>query len=117
SPPTSGDALDIERLRKAGSGPVTVEVLANFANSVSPSSRFGWYSAGQITDRNQLFTVAQSSAQTVRPVTTGSLSFDPSSPFGIYAEFPAFANRVVSSEKAFNTWETNAARQQKVRFY
>lgn len=117
SPPTSADELDIQLLRAAGVGPVTIEVLANFANSVSPSSRLGYYTPGSIADRTQLFTVAQSSAQRIRPTTTGSLSFNPTGDFGIYAEFPAFAGRVVTSERLLNTWETNAARKQKVRFY
>src|SRR5690606_26492506 len=51
SPATGGEGLDIQLLRKAGTGPVTVEILANFANSVSPSSRFGWYDGGQLVDR------------------------------------------------------------------
>lgn len=117
SPPTSGDALDIERLVAAGAGQVTIEMLGHFANSVSPSSRFGYYTPGTIADRTQLFTVSQSNAQTIRPIVDGKLAFTPSGPFGLYAEFPAFSNRIVTSEKAFNTWDSNTARQQKVRFY
>ena len=101
---TSGDGLDLERLSKAGGGPVTIEMLANFANSSSPSTRFGWYSPGQITDRNQLFTVGTASAQTVRPAINGVTTFDPGGDFSIYGEFPAFNNRVVASEHIFNTW-------------
>ncbi len=117
SPPTSADEVMIQQLRAAGAGPVSIEVLANFANSVSPSSRFGYYTPGNIADRTQLFTVGQSSAQRIRPTTTGSLSFTPSGAFGLYGEFPAFAGRVVASEKVLNTWDTNTARQQKIRFY
>jgi fibronectin type 3 domain-containing protein/regulation of enolase protein 1 (concanavalin A-like superfamily) len=117
SPPTSLDELAIQTLRKSGADPVTIEVLANFANSQNPSSRFGYYSPGTVGDRTQLFTVGLTSSQTVRPVTSGALSFNPSGDFGIYGEFPAFAGRVVTSEKYLNTWETNTARQQKVRFY
>jgi fibronectin type 3 domain-containing protein len=117
APPTSGETLNIERLVKAGTGPVTIEVLGNFANSVSPSSRFGWYSAGQLVDRKQLFTVAQQYAQMVRPITNGTLSFDPTGAFGLYGEFPAFSGRVVASETFYNTWESNTSRQQKIRFF
>lgn len=117
SPPTSGDALNIERLRAAGAGAVTIEMLGHFANSVSPSSRFGYYTPGSIADRKQLFTVAQAYAQTIRPLVNGNLSFTPTGDFGLYAEFPAFSNRIVTSEKAFNTWDSNTSRQQKVRFY
>jgi fibronectin type 3 domain-containing protein/regulation of enolase protein 1 (concanavalin A-like superfamily) len=117
SPPTSGDALDIERLRAVGGGAVTIEMLGHFANSVSPSSRFGYYTPGNVADRKQLFTVSQSNAQLIRPTVDGLLSFTPTGDFGLYAEFPAFSNRVVTSEKVFNTWDSNTARQQKVRFY
>ena len=55
APPTSGESIDIQKLVKAGAGNVTIEVLANFANSVSPSSRFGYYSPGDLATRTQLF--------------------------------------------------------------
>lgn len=111
------EEVAIQRLKKAGSGNVTIELLGNFANSVSPSSIFGYYSAGSPQGRTKLFQVDKAYAQTVTPVINGTSTFNPTGDFGIYGEFPAFAGRVVTSEKQFNTWDSNVARQQKVRFW
>lgn len=118
TPSTPNDEVVMQRLQKAGSGPVTVEVLANFANSVSPSSRFGWYNPGDVGFQNRLFNIAQADAQSVNATPQGVTSFDPGTrAFGIYGQFPAFSDRVVYSEDALNTWETNAAQKKKVRFF
>lgn len=118
TPSTPNDEVVMQRLQKAGSGPVTVELIANFANSVSPSSRFGWYSPGDVGFLNRLFNVNQADAQSVNPTPQGVTSFDPgSAAFGIYGQFPAFNDRVVYSEDALNAWETNAGRKKKVRFF
>ena len=111
------EEVAIQRLKKAGSGSVSIELLGNFSNSVSPASIFGYYSAGSPQGRTKLFQVDKQYNQTVTPVINGASTFDPAGDFGIYGEFPAFAGRVVTSEKQFNTWDTNVARQQKVRFW
>jgi len=117
---TPNDEVVMPRLQKAGSGPVTIEVLANFANSVSPSSRFGWYEPGNVGAYalNRLFNVGQTDAQSVNVTPQGVTSFDPgAASFGIYGQFPAFTDRIVYSEDSLNAWETNSARKRKVRFY
>ena len=118
TPTTPNDEVALQRLVKAGQGPVTIEVLANFANSVSPSSRFGWYTPGDVGFLNRLYNVAQADAQSVNVTPQGVTTFDPgSAAFGVYGQFPAFSDRVVYSEDTLNAWETNAARKKKVRFY
>lgn len=118
-PPASGnDEVLLQRLQKAGSGSVTVELLANFANSVSPSSRFGWYDPGTIGALNKLFDVGVADAQSVNPIAQGTTTFDPgNATFGIYGQFPAFTDRVVYSEDSLNRWESNTSNRRKVRFY
>ncbi len=117
--PAGTDEITLGALRKAGSGPVTIELLANFAGKVgNTSTRFGYYRPGTIQDRTQLFAVNDTNAQTASPDFSGSLSFDPGlAAFGLYGEFPVFSNRIVASEAALNTWETNSSRRQKMRFF
>jgi len=119
TPPGAGnDEVLLQRLQKAGSGSVTVELLANFANSVSPSSRFGWYDPGTVAAFNKLFDVGVADAQSVNPVAQGTTTFDPGNAnFGLYAQFPAFTDRAVYSEDSLNRWEPNASNRRKVRFY
>lgn len=117
-PSTPNDEVVVQRLVKAGSGDVRIELLAIMANSVSPSVKFGWYEAGLTHKKTQLFTVPQADAQTVHPSPAGTLSFDPgNSPFGIYGAFPAFSGREVYSEDVLNQWESNSSLRRKVRFY
>ncbi|HMO25115.1 MAG TPA: choice-of-anchor D domain-containing protein, partial [Tepidisphaeraceae bacterium] len=117
-PATPNDEVLVQRLQKAGSGPVTVELLANFANTVSPSTKFGWYEAGLTHKKTQLFTVSESDSQSVNPTPNGTTTFDPGTQsFGIYGVFPAFTQREVYSEDVLNQWETNSALRRKVRFY
>ncbi|PPK88535.1 putative Ig domain-containing protein [Neolewinella xylanilytica] len=104
-----GDELKIERFEQTGTGNVTLEVLSVYGpESNNPIVGFGWYTSGDPASRNELFTVALNGAgsgQTLNPVPTGSLSFDPGSePFGFYSRWPAFANRHLYSEDALNTF-------------
>ncbi len=116
--PSSPDEVSLQKLLKAGPGDVTVEILANFANSVSPSSRLGWYQPGNVGSLNRLLNISQADAQSVNVTPAGVTSFDPgSAEFGLYGQFPAFTDRVVYSEHSLNAFETNANRKQKVRFY
>jgi regulation of enolase protein 1 (concanavalin A-like superfamily) len=119
-PPAAGnDEVTLPRLVKAGDGNVTVELLATFANSRTPVTRFGYYSPGDPSNKGELFYVPGSAdAQSVNPQASGLMGFDPgSNAFGIYGVFPAFSNREVYSEDSLNTWEPNAGNRRKVRFY
>lgn len=119
----SPDEVTMPRLVKAGSGPVTVEVLAVFANQNSKTT-FGWYEAGNPQSK---YIVAKTNSaadnQSVAPLQDGQYTFDPGTgAFGIYGNFTLGSlnsplNRDVYSENVLNTWETNTSRQKKVRFY
>ncbi|HSU68587.1 MAG TPA: hypothetical protein VLJ39_17030, partial [Tepidisphaeraceae bacterium] len=119
-PDASSQEITLQRLEKAGTGPVTIQLLSSFAVSNSPASRFGYYVPGDATDLTQLFTISQADAQTVNPTAQGATSFDPgSSEFGLYGNFPTFTDnghqRLSYSEDALNTWASNVAR--KMRFF
>ncbi len=115
--PTSQE-VDLQRLVKAGSGPVTIDVLASFVASGFPKSYvLGTYTPGDPTSLNQLFydTAAENQTTYVQP--QGSTSFDPgSSPFGFYfVTNVQVAGRIGYSEDALNTWDTTDPR--KIRFF
>jgi len=115
-PATPNDEVQMQRMVKAGSGKVSISLLAVFDNFKSPATAVGFYNTP--TKLSQLFTVPMSDAQSVHPSISGSTSFDPgTNSFGIYTVFPAFNNRDAFSEDALNTWETKTANQKKVRFY
>ncbi|MBC7784592.1 MAG: DNRLRE domain-containing protein, partial [Burkholderiales bacterium] len=118
---SSPDEVTMPRLVKAGSGPVTVEVLGVFANQTA-ASLFGWYEAGTGQTKNPVLSVPTAGGQSIAPLQEGAFTFDPGSGnFGIYANFTLGVNspinRDVYSENSLNTWETVPSRQKKVRFY
>ncbi|HEY2586771.1 MAG TPA: DNRLRE domain-containing protein [Tepidisphaeraceae bacterium] len=120
SPDASSQEAAMPRLVKAGTGPVTVQLLASFDVANQPALRFGTYVPGDPNDKTELFTINQSDAQTVNPTAQGATSFDPGSgEFGLYTVFPVFTTngqpRVSYSEDAINTWDANVPR--KVRFF
>lgn len=110
-----GEEIAAQTFRKAGSGAVTVEVLAAFAVENDPVVRFGWYRAGDASTTRAVFEVPQTSpntppnnAQRLMPDVTGTLSFDPgSAPFGLYAFWPSnqfFDTRTTYTEDTLNTF-------------
>ena len=107
-PDPSSQEVPMQRLVKAGSGPVTITPLASFNASAQPTVRFGYYTPGDPTDQTELFTIGQADAQTVNPNLLGATSFDPgSSTFGLYAVFPGISTGtgqpdIHYSEDAFN---------------
>ena len=119
----SPDEVIAPRLVKAGNGPVTVEILAVFANQNSRTT-FGWYEAGNPQTK---YAVAKTNSandnQSIAPLQEGMFTFDPGNgAFGLYGNFTLGSttnplNRDVFSEDVLNTWETNTNRQRKVRFY
>ncbi len=118
-PAKPNDEVSLQRLMKAGTGPVTINLLATFVNFKTPAVEFGRYTPGNPSSTTQLFSVPnQNDAQSVHPTVSGTTSFDPgTSEFGLYASFPAFNFRDSYSEDNLNTWETKVANQKKIRFY
>jgi regulation of enolase protein 1 (concanavalin A-like superfamily) len=119
-PDPSSQQVSMQRLMKAGTGPVSIQLLASFDVNNNPAARFGYYTPGDPNDRTELFSIGQSDSQTVNPTALGATSFDPgTSTFGLYGNFPTFTDnghqRISYSENALNTWDTKVP--QKVRFF
>jgi hypothetical protein len=115
----ANDEVTVQKLVKAGNGPVTIQPLAVFAGG-DPAARFGYYPAGNPGGRTQVFSVPGADAQSVVVNANGSTSFDPgSAPFGLFAhfEFPGVLNNTMYSEDNLNTAENDAASKRKVRFF
>jgi hypothetical protein len=121
SPDPSSQEAVLQRLVKAGSGPVTVSLLGTFDTGTQPALRFGYYTPGDPTDLSELFSINRADAQTVNPTAQGATSFDPgSSPFGLYASFPGISTStgqldVHYSEDPLNTLDP--AHPRKFRFF
>jgi hypothetical protein len=121
SPGASSQEVPMQRLVKAGSGPVTIQMLASFNSSDAPSVRFGYYDPGNASSTNELFTINQADAQTVNPTAQGATNFDPgSNEFGLYATFPGTSTSnnqpdVHYSEDSLNTLDPTHPR--KLRFF
>ncbi|HEX4794213.1 MAG TPA: Ig-like domain-containing protein [Humisphaera sp.] len=122
-PSTPNDELYAPRFTKAGDGPVTIQLLAAFAIGSPIGARVGYYSPGDTSSKQELFTISgatNAAEQTVDPAALGATSFDPgAAQFGLYTQFPHFLDnnqeRVAFSEDALNTWDTNVPR--KMRTY
>jgi fibronectin type 3 domain-containing protein/glucose/arabinose dehydrogenase len=112
------DEVSMQRLEKAGTGPVTFELISSWGANSVPSVRFGTYSPGSPATKSELFVVGKTDAQTVNPTAIGNTSFDPgTNAFSLYTVWPAFANREIYSEDTLNTVEGNASQRHKVHFY
>lgn len=125
TPAASSQEVPLETMKKAGSGEVSIQMLASFNASAAPSVIFGTYTPGQPSSTNQLFTINNADDQTVNPVpvvnppsTSTTYSFDPgSAAFGLYATFPGIsATDTHYSETALNT-ALDSAHPQKFRFF
>ena len=104
-----GDELDIKSFKQVTDSPVTIEVLSVFGpEDNDPVNAFGWYKTADASSVQEIFTVSNSTpgnGQTLNPLTTGSLAFNPgSSSFGFYSRWPYFNNRTLFSEDALNTF-------------
>ena len=119
----SADEVTMPRLVKAGSGPVSIDLMGVFANQISKTT-IGWYEAGNSQTTHLVGGVTAAQAQSLSPLDDGTLQFDPgTNSFGLYGNFTLGSatkplNRNVYSEDILNSsWETNSAKQKKVRFY
>lgn len=121
APGASSQEVPMQRLVKAGAGPVTIQMLASFNSAATPSVRFGYYDPGNASSTNELFTINQADAQTVNPTAQGATNFDPgSNEFGLYATFPGTTTSnnqpdVHYSEDSLNTLDPTHPR--KLRFF
>ncbi|QNF32389.1 choice-of-anchor D domain-containing protein [Adhaeribacter swui] len=105
--PLLGEEVAAQQFIRAEDGPVTIKPLSVFGPQHTGGivTAFGWYNSGNANAKNELFSVANSSYQTVDVQTTGNLSFDPGSvSFGFYSRWPYFENRHLYSEDALNTF-------------
>jgi hypothetical protein len=117
-PDASSQEVVMQRFVKAGSGPVTINVLASFTASGFPKSYvLGTYTPGEPTTLSELFYTPSSENQTTYVQPQGSTSFDPgTNPFGFYfISNVQTKGRVGYSEDALNTWDTTNPR--KMRFF
>jgi hypothetical protein len=116
-----GDEIPAQSLTKsAGSASVTIQPLAVFGpqSSSGTVTSFGWYASASPSTKQQLFSVGNSSYQSLNPIPNGALSFDPgSTAFGLSTVWPFFSNREVDSDDALNTWEPTVQNRHKVRIY
>lgn len=102
----SGDEVSLPQFQKAGTEPVTVQLIAIFAKKSSSGivAKFGYYASGDAASKSQLFTVPNASYQSLNPFVSGSKSFDPGTGnFGFYSIWPFFNNREIYSEDHLNT--------------
>lgn len=123
TPSSASQEVPLQTMQMAGSGPVTIQMLASFNASAQPSVIFGYYTPGNPSSTTQVFTINNADDQTVNPVPqpqdSGSVdSFDPgSSPFGLYATFPGVsATDTHYSQTALNT-ALDPNNPQKFRFF
>ncbi|HEV2293447.1 MAG TPA: choice-of-anchor D domain-containing protein [Tepidisphaeraceae bacterium] len=122
-PTTPKDEVALQRMVKAGPGPVTIEPMAVFGLESNPAVEFGYYEPGTPTGRTRLFEVATSDFQSVTPIPLGATQFDPgSAAFAFYAVWPGKKNpdgtsREGFSEDVLNLWEPDPSLRHKVRFY
>ncbi|MEO1653759.1 MAG: choice-of-anchor D domain-containing protein, partial [Bacteroidota bacterium] len=99
-----GDEVFVSQFQKASSEPVTIEVLASFANtSADPICTAGFYDVDNPTDKTDLFSIPRlplKNGQSLTPPVTGTTSFNPdfNEPFGFFSRWTAFSNREVFSE-------------------
>jgi hypothetical protein len=119
---TPTDEVEMQRLRKAGGGPVVIQSLAEYAfnTKTGPVGHFGYYTPGTKDAKNELFAVDVSQRTSTTP--TWGASFDPgSADFALYGDFNGSIFEInglprgVYSEDSLNTWD--AANKKKVRFF
>jgi fibronectin type 3 domain-containing protein len=120
---TPNDEVVMQRLMKAGTGPVTITPIAVFGPNITPSAAIGYYTPGTTDSKTSLFTVNAANSQTVVPNISGVTSFDPGSAiFGLFAAIDQSPNtstsatRYAYSEDVLNTFDTSG-NTRKIRFY
>ncbi len=116
-PGTPTEEVDLQKMVKAGTGPVSIEVLASFTAQENPPYTLGRYTPGNPGARTELFHTLTTDFQTVQVAPQGTTSFDPgSSQFGLYfVSDVQVQDRVGYTEDSLNTWDSTNNR--KFRFF
>lgn len=119
---TVHEEIEMQRLVKAGGGPVVIQPLAEYAfnTKTGPIGHFGYYTPGTKDAKTELFAVAANEYASTSPTWGGA--FDPgAAPFALYGDFNGGIFEInglprgVYSEDALNTWDAN--NKKKVRFF
>ena len=115
--PSAGEETGIQSFVKAGSGPVTLQLIGAFGPPYTePSGIDGWYVSGNAGSRTEMFRIAKASAQVLDPPIEngGTLSFDPgSNAFGFWSEWPYWEEQGIGQyfvwlEDSLNGWDIGA---------
>ena len=120
-PAANSDEVVMQELQKAGSGPVTIQVLASFTAAATKPYILGTYNPEDPSNSKQpLFYTPTSESQSVYVQPQGVTSFDPgSSVFGFYnpSQTVKVNNALVTgyTQDPLNTWDTTDMR--KFRFF
>ncbi len=117
-PDPSSQEVNLQRMVKAGAGPVTIQTLASFTASGFPKSYvLGTYTPGNPAGLSELFYTPSNENQTTFVHPQGSTSFDPGvTPFGFYfVSNVQVKGRLGYSEDSLNTWD--ATNPRKFRFF
>ncbi len=117
-PDASSQEVPMQRIVKAGAGPVTIQTLASFtASGFSRSYVLGTYTPGSPSSLNELFYTSANENQTTNVHPLGTTTFDPgATPFGFYfVSNVQVKGRIGYTEDALNNWDTTNPR--KFRFF
>jgi fibronectin type 3 domain-containing protein/regulation of enolase protein 1 (concanavalin A-like superfamily) len=118
-PDASTQEVALQRLVQAGPGPVTINVLASFTAAATQPFTLGYYTPGNPSNKNELFSTLSTESQSVFIHPQGTTSFDlGGAAFGLYFVSNIKdngANRIGYTEDALNTWDTTDSR--KFRFF
>ena len=116
-PDPSSQEVVLQRLQKAGTGPVTIQVLASFTASGTKPYTLGTYTPGVPNSLNELFFTPSTESQSTYVQPEGATSFDPgTSEFGFYfLSNVQVQGRIGYSEDSLNPWDTTDPR--KIRFF
>ena len=116
-PDGSSEEVSLQQLVKAGTGPVSIDVLASFTATGTQPYTLGYYTPGRPQDRHELFYTPSTESQSVYVHPQGSTSFDPGgNAFGMYfVSNVQVKGRLGYSEDALNTYDTTNNR--KFRFF
>ncbi|HEY0008848.1 MAG TPA: hypothetical protein VGB55_09005, partial [Tepidisphaeraceae bacterium] len=125
TPTADSDEVRVQSLvRASNSAPVSIRPLAMFGVSTGPAVRLGTYKPGSPDDGQELWYVPQDTAQSVNPTVFGQTLINPGDkPFALFTQWPGFfetngtERRVYSEDTLNNTWESNASKLRKMRFY
>lgn len=113
--PPAGNSQEVtlQRLAKAGPGPVTITPLASFTSSGSIPFILGTYTPGNTNATSELYHTLSTEYQTVNLHAQGATQFDPgSASFGFYF---VSGGHTAYSEDQFNSYDTTDMR--KFRFF